>query len=95
MTFKMSSKRHWGAFPGDPVVENLPSNAGDGGLISGQGTEIPHAVGRLNLSAASREATTCHTYRALELWSPCTPTRDAHAPQQETPMHPKRKPTHS
>ena len=47
MTFKMSIKRHWGDLPGDPVVENPPSNAGDEGLISGQGTKLPHAMGQL------------------------------------------------
>ena len=44
-------------FPGDPVVENqpskeiiknLPSNAGDMGLIADQGTKIPHASGQLS-----------------------------------------------
>ena len=30
-----------------PVVKNLPCNAGDVGLIPGQGTKIPHAVGQL------------------------------------------------
>ena len=30
-------------FPGGPVVKNLPSNAGDEGLIPGQGTKILHA----------------------------------------------------
>ena len=30
-------------FPGGPVVENLPSNAGDAGLIPGRGTKISHA----------------------------------------------------
>ena len=34
-------------FPGGPVVKNLPSNAGDAGLIPGQGTKIPHAAGQL------------------------------------------------
>ena len=34
-------------FPG-PVVKNLPSNAGDMGLILGWGTKIPHAVGQLS-----------------------------------------------
>ena len=34
-------------FPGGPVVKNLPSNAGDVGLIPGQGTEIPH-VGQIS-----------------------------------------------
>ena len=32
-------------FPG-PVVKNLPSNAGDMGLIPGLGTKISHAVGQ-------------------------------------------------
>ena len=40
-----------------PVVNNLLSNAGDmPGLISGWGIKIPHAVGQLSLSAATREA---------------------------------------
>ena len=38
-------------FPGDPVLKNQPSNAGDLGLIPGQGTEIPHTVGQLSLHA--------------------------------------------
>ena len=29
-------------FPGVPVVKNLPSSAGDVGLIPDQGTKIPH-----------------------------------------------------
>ena len=32
-------------FPGGPVIENPPSNAGDAGLIPGQGTKIPRATG--------------------------------------------------
>ena len=31
-------------FPGGPVVKKLPGNAGEVGLIPGQGTEIPHAT---------------------------------------------------
>ena len=31
-------------FPGGPVVENLPANAGGTGLIPGQDTKIPHVV---------------------------------------------------
>ena len=34
-----------GNFPGGPAVKNPPSNAGDEGLIPGQGTKIPHAIG--------------------------------------------------
>ena len=32
-----------GDFPGGPVIRNLPSNAGDSGLIPGWGTKMPHA----------------------------------------------------
>ena len=40
------------------MVENLPSNTGDmdTGLIPGQGTKIPHAVGQLSPWATTREA---------------------------------------
>ena len=37
------------------MVKNPPSNAGDVGLISGQGTKIPHAVGQLDPGTATRE----------------------------------------
>ena len=38
-------------FPGGPVVKNLPSTAGVGGLIPGQGTKIPQVVGQQSLCA--------------------------------------------
>ena len=44
-------------FPGSPVVKNPPSNAGDAGLIPGQGTKIPHAAGQLSPLAATTEPT--------------------------------------
>ena len=44
-----------GDFPGGPVVENLPSNAGDTGSIPGQGTKIPHAAGQLSPRATTTE----------------------------------------
>ena len=53
-------------FPGAPVVKNLPPNAGDMGLIPGQETNIPHAMGQV-----SPHATT-----AGSMYS------GAHAPQQ-------------
>ena len=31
-------------FPGSPVLESLPPNAEDLGLIPGQGTKIPHGL---------------------------------------------------
>ena len=42
-------------FPGGPVVENPPYNAGDIGLVPGQGTKIPHAAGQLSLRTATTE----------------------------------------
>ena len=39
---KQYSKRK--DFPIIPVVETLPSNAGDASLIPGWGTKIPHAM---------------------------------------------------
>ena len=44
-------------FPCGPVVENLLASAEDEGLIAGQGTKIPHAVGQLSLQAATIEPT--------------------------------------
>ena len=43
-----------GDFPGGPVVKNPPCNAGDAGLIPGQGTKIPHAAGQLSQRASTR-----------------------------------------
>ena len=42
-------------FPGDPVVENPPSNAGDISSIPGQGTYVPYATEHLNPCAATTE----------------------------------------
>ena len=39
----VDKKVHHGDFPSGPV-KNLLCNAGDVGLIPGQGTKIPHAV---------------------------------------------------
>ena len=41
-------------FPDGPVVNNPPSNAEDVGLISDQGTKIPHATGQLEPLAATK-----------------------------------------
>ena len=35
-------------YPGGPVVKNLPSTAGDVGLIPGQGTKILYVAGQLS-----------------------------------------------
>ena len=52
--FFFTIKKNTGDFPGGPVVKNLPSNAGDSGLIPGGGTKIPHVVGQLSPSAAMK-----------------------------------------
>ena len=44
---KMKGKKEKYGFPGSPVVENLPCNAGDTGFISGQKTKIPHTWGAI------------------------------------------------
>ena len=40
-------------FPGSPVLKNLPSHAGDMGLIPALGPKIPYAIGQLSLCAAT------------------------------------------
>ena len=45
--------------PGGAVVKNLPSNAGDAGLIPGWRTKIPHASGQPSPYATTAELE-CH-----------------------------------
>ena len=49
-----------GDFPRDPMVKNLPCNAGDMGSIPGQGTKIPHTVEQLSLSVTTTEPESCN-----------------------------------
>ena len=42
-------------FSGSPVAKSLPSNAGDTGLIPGQGTKISHAAGHLSPRATMKD----------------------------------------
>ena len=44
-------------FPSGPVVKNPSCNAGDAGLIPGQGTKIPHAAGQRSPHATTTEPT--------------------------------------
>ena len=53
--FILTIKKKYRDFPGGPVVKNPPSYAGDMGLIQGQGTKIPHAVGQLSPRATTTE----------------------------------------
>ena len=45
-----------GDSPGGLVVKNLPCNAGDRRLITGQGTKIPYATEQLGLNTTTRES---------------------------------------
>ena len=55
LTVQIQVHRPWD-FPGGPMVENPPSSAGDTGLISGWGTNIPRATGQLSPCTTTREA---------------------------------------
>ena len=56
INIRNNNKENWD-FPGGPVVKNLPSNAGDVGLIPGRGTKIPRAAGQLSPRATATEHT--------------------------------------
>ena len=68
----------WDFLGSGPVVENLPSNAGDASSIPGQGAKIPHAAGQLSPSTALENlcATTIEPASSR-----------AHTPQQEKPIY--------
>ncbi|XP_054944167.1 tetratricopeptide repeat protein 23 isoform X2 [Physeter macrocephalus] len=61
-------------FPGGPVVKNPLSSAGDAGLIPGQGTKIPRAVGQQSLHTITTELAQLN--------------KRAHMPQTTEPTHP-------
>ena len=48
-----ATKKDPGDFPGGPVAKSPPYNAGDTGLIPGQGTTIPHAMWQVCPHAAT------------------------------------------
>ena len=48
------------AFPGGPVLRNLPFNAGDASSIAGWGTKIPHEEGQLTSCASAAEPASCN-----------------------------------
>ena len=69
-------------FPGDPVVKNPPSNAGDAGSIPGRGTSISHAAGQLSPRSTTTELMRLNqslhvaNYRAHTPWSLRATTRE-------------------
>ena len=73
--------------PGGPIVKNPPSNAGDTGLIPGQGTKIPHAVGQLSPRMTTTEPASSRARAPQPENSRAATTKPAHsgacAPQLE------------
>ena len=63
------------ALPCGPVVKNLPCNAGDMGLIPGEGTKMPHARKQLGLRAITG---VCAPQQTMQ------PRSDSSAPQPES-----------
>ena len=59
-TYCIKNAENWD-FPGSPVDKNPHSNVGDTGLISSQGTKIPHGVEQLSLGAVTTEPVLCNT----------------------------------
>ena len=55
-------KSRRGDFPGGPVVENLPSSAGDEDSVSGQGTKTKHTLDQLSPRAPAAEPV-CYNQR--------------------------------
>ena len=62
-------KKAW-EFLGGPVVKNLPYNAGDTGLIPGQGTKNPHATGQLSPRATTAKLACLERAHVPKLQSP-------------------------
>ena len=54
-----------GDFPGRPVVETLPCNAGGAGLIPAQGAKIPHASRPQNQNIKSRSNIVTNSIKSL------------------------------
>ena len=87
-------RRKTGDFPGGPVVKNPHYNAGDAGLIPGQRSKIPHAVGQLSPRATTTELACLNespraaNYKPHVPWSLRTTTREEkslHATTREKP----------
>ena len=81
-------------FPGGPVVNNAPSNAGDTGSIPSRGTKTPHAAG-LSPRASTAELEClnerAHVPQTTEPTRPgaCAPQlerENPHATTREKPM---------
>ena len=54
------------------MIKNLPSNAGDVGLIPGRGTKIPHAAGQVSPCATAMELSRLN--ERTHVWQTTEPT---------------------
>ena len=70
------------------MVKNPLSNAGDMGVISGQETKIPHAVGQLNPYARPTEPTHSGALETQLERSPCPTVKEPVCRNRE-PTQPK------
>ena len=61
------------------MIKNPPSNAGDVGLIPGQGTKISHAVEQLSLRATTTEPVRSGAREPQLERSPGASTKSPHA----------------
>ena len=68
------------------MVKNPHCNVEDAGLISGQGTKIPHAMEKTNLRASTTEHACLNTEQLENL---CTSTKHP-ACHHEDPMQPNK-----
>ena len=87
---KMTSKSLSRDVPGDPVLRNLHDNAGDAGLIPGQGTKTPHAREQLTPCTAAREPEH-HSLRSPRA-APRTPCTTAREPEHHSLRSPRAEP---
>lgn len=77
----LSAKTDPGDFPGSPGGGSLPSSAGDTGLILGQETRVPHAMGQPSPPITTREKSTRCNWRSLHtaVKSPSTTFKTQHS----------------
>ena len=72
-------------FPGGPVVNSPPYNAGDVGSIPGRGTKIPHATGQLSPHATTTELTRLERARVPQTTEPtCSGARTPKLRREKT-----------
>ena len=67
---RLTQEREFRDFPGGPVIQNPPCNAGDMNSIPGQGTRIPHTARQLSPCARTTESSPSRAHEP-RLARPC------------------------